>query len=295
MSPLINLLLLFAIVAFCMIAWRYWQQRADEKLRNNPPQRRIIEVSLPVGVADSAMSMARFYRKAAAAALGDKGARRVGARQIDFVYLVDVPAEGALPRLKCRIYADPDKMDAVKKALKSSFHDAIDVLEMKEDDLLPLAKILRPEEDSTPEESDAEFAPEDIRALLEEGGEVYEVDAEVQKDIGREKTGISDKGKKDREEDSGDVGLALDAFSESGDGNESGDGDNEEAGAVPKAGGAQKEEQREEGAAKGVAESTGEDILGEEIDDKPPPPRPQKQGGVQTIDFIIGEEENDET
>lgn len=270
MSPLVNLLILLGIAAFCMIAWRYWQQRADEKLRNNPPQRRVIEVSLPVGVADSATSMARFYRKAAAAALGDKGARRVGARQIDFVYLVDVPAEGALPRLKCRIYADPDKMDAVKKALKSSFHDAIDVLEMKEDDLLPLAKILRPEEGSLPEESEAEFAPEDIRALLEEGQSEDLPEVEVQKDIGKVEAQKIIKEDSEDEEGVATVEYQPDDASE-------------------------KESEIDIGPR---GEDEEEKVFlseEEEIDDRPPPPKPQKQGGVQTIDFIIGEEEVDET
>ena len=168
---LVDLFVLLALGAFLLVAWKFWQQRADEKLRDNPPQRRIIEVSLPVGVSDSVANMSRFYRKVAAAALGDSGARKSGMRQIDFVYLVDVPAEGALPRMRCRIYADPDKMDAVKKALKSSFQEAIDVVELPEDDLLPIAQILRPPEEEEEEEMEIP------RALLEESSEDSEDDS----------------------------------------------------------------------------------------------------------------------
>lgn len=165
---LIDLFILLSFAAFILVAWKFWQQRADEKLRDNPPQRRIIEVSLPVGVSDSVANMSRFYRKAAAAALGDAGARKSGMRQIDFVYLIDVPAEGALPRMRCRIYADPDKMDAVKKALKSSFQEAIDVVELPEDDLLPIAQVLRPPDKDDDDSMGLLGAPEDMQDQPEE-------------------------------------------------------------------------------------------------------------------------------
>lgn len=139
-----SLLLLLFIGLAGFIAWRFYLQRQEEQLRDNPPQRRVIEVSLPAGSTNSPQEMARFYRKVASAALGDAKARRVGARQVDFVYLGDVQAPGATPRLRCRIYADPDKMDTVKKAIKSVYKDQADVVEIEEDELTVLAQVLRP-------------------------------------------------------------------------------------------------------------------------------------------------------
>lgn len=141
---MLSLLALIAIAVACLIGWRYVLQRREEHLRDNPPPRRVIEVSLPSGVMNSPPDMARFYRKVASAALGDEKARRAGRRQIDFVYLVDVQAPGGTPRLRCRIEADPDKMDMVKKALKSVYKDQVDVVEVETSELREAALLLRP-------------------------------------------------------------------------------------------------------------------------------------------------------
>jgi hypothetical protein len=144
MSPFTNLLIILVIAGIVFVAWRFRLQKIEESLLDNPPERRIIEVSLPLGTKKSSSEMVRFYRKISTAALGDKKAREKGMRQIDFVYLVDAQSEGATPRMRCRIYADPDQMDAVKKALKSSFTDWVDVMEVEEDELRMLAEQLRP-------------------------------------------------------------------------------------------------------------------------------------------------------
>jgi hypothetical protein len=107
--------------------------------------------------------MARFYRKVASAALGDGKARKQGARQIDVLYLADVQAPGASPRLRCRIYADPDKMDSVKKALKGVYKDQVDVVELEEDELVAAALAIRPPKPAPgagEKEAAAEAAPQ---------------------------------------------------------------------------------------------------------------------------------------
>lgn len=277
MSALLNLFILVAIAAFIMIAWRYLQQRADEKLRNNPPPRRIIELSLPVGVADSAVNMARFYRKVSAAALGDKGARKIGARQVDFVYLVDVPAEGALPRMRCRIYADPDKMDAVKKALKSSFQEGLDVIELPDDDLLPVARMLRPEE-KTEEEAveDMEFAPEDFRALLEEGGsDEEELDSDDWQIVEAEEDSETEMISEDSQEAAQEAEAVMD------------DAQPSKETAFPL-------DADEKEPASDADESQAVPDESVEIEDQSAPLKPQKSSGVQTLDFIISEDDQEE-
>ena len=165
MSPLQNLMFLVILAGVVFIIYRFRLQRIEEALLDNPPERRAIEVSLPIGATNSGKEMARFYRKVSSSALGDKKARQKGVRQIDFVYLVDVQAEGAEPRLRCRIYSDPDQMDLIKKALKGSFTDWVDIVEIQEDELQMLAAELRPPE--TESEDPAEADPDS--PLLEEG------------------------------------------------------------------------------------------------------------------------------
>lgn len=150
------LIALVFIVIVGLIVRRYLHFRADQRLRENPPPRRVIEVSLPRGMDDSRERMSRFYRKAASAALGDKDARKQGMRQIDIVYMAEARREGSLPELRFLIYCDQDKMDAVKRALKNAFSDQADVLEIPpdHDPMHDLASRLHPaldkEEDEQP-------------------------------------------------------------------------------------------------------------------------------------------------
>lgn len=157
------LLLFFVLLAFA--GWRFYLHWTEEKLRKNPPKRRVIEVSLPGGTKGSPANMARFYRKISSAATGDAGARKIGARQIDFVYLAEGIQEGAPPRLRCFIYADPDQMDTIKRALKSTFHSNVDVIEVEDDELQKLALTLRPpEEDKLAEAEQVDVSGVDMES-----------------------------------------------------------------------------------------------------------------------------------
>lgn len=146
--------LIFIVILFFVVR-RYLRHRADQRLRENPPTRRVIEVSLPRGIEDSADRMARFYRKVSSAALGDKDARKEGMRQIDIVYLAEARRQGSLPELRFLVYCDPDKMDAVKRALKNAFSDQADVMELppEHDPMRELAALLHP---SLEEEKESE-------------------------------------------------------------------------------------------------------------------------------------------
>lgn len=140
-------IILLVLVAAGVITWRLTLRWQEEKLRKNPPERKIVEVSLPRGTKGSPAEMARFYRKIASFAQADSGARRKGLRQLDFVYFADVVHEGAPPRLRCFLYADEDVMEQVKRALKSTFRSGVDVAPVEEDDLRKLGLVLRPPEE----------------------------------------------------------------------------------------------------------------------------------------------------
>jgi len=151
------IILIVFFIALFFIARAFYRQKQEQQLRDNPPERRVIEVSLPGGVNDSRMQMARFWRKVASATTIDPKARKTGQGQLDLVYLATVSEPKAMPRLSCLIYADPERMDAIKRAIKQTFED-VDVLELEEDPLLPVAAQLRPRPDtkvSEPETADA--------------------------------------------------------------------------------------------------------------------------------------------
>lgn len=161
-----QLIILVAAAVAVIIAVRYREYAREQRLRDNPPQRRLIEVRLPRGINDANVRMQRFYRKVASAAMDEGGKRQVGERQIDIVYLAEVPAGGhAEPQIRFLIYADPDKMDAVKRSLKQAFDDMADVTEPKHDPLWEIAEQLRPPKEQAEEDTGQQLDPQQAAVL----------------------------------------------------------------------------------------------------------------------------------
>jgi hypothetical protein len=149
-----GILAIVFVVLLVFIGRTYLRARAEQKLRDDYPPRRVIEVTIPGGINDSRVAMARFWRKVASATTSDPKVRKTGIGQIDFVYMGVVPKPKAMPRVSCFIYADPDKMDAVKRALKSTYED-LEIVEHKEDPLSPVAEGLKPKAKLEPEQMEA--------------------------------------------------------------------------------------------------------------------------------------------
>jgi len=150
-----SFIVLCVLVVGFLIARRYWLERHEQLLRENPPQRHGIEVALPSGSKDSPRAFASFLRKVASSATSDAKTRRSGQRQVDIVYLATVPAPGAEPEIRFRIYGDPDRMDAIKRAVKQVYKGTCEVNPLKEDELIELAQAFRPAPEAEPEHADA--------------------------------------------------------------------------------------------------------------------------------------------
>jgi hypothetical protein len=150
---MINFIIIIVVVIAVLIIRRYLRQRIEQRLRENPPPRRQIEISLPRGIEDADDRMAKFLRKVSSAALGDKKSRQAGLRQIDIVYYTEVKRQGSLPTLRYFIYADEDKMDSVKRAVKNAFEGQANVIEIQPEDdpLADVAERLRPGQEEEPE------------------------------------------------------------------------------------------------------------------------------------------------
>lgn len=139
---MLDFLLLVGVVLAFLVIRKFIQERTEEKLRDNPPERRIIQVSLPNGIKDSRNQMRRFWKKVAKAVHTDASGRKAGRGQIDLVYYVTVPGPKAAPVVNCLIYADPDKMDAVKRAIKQVFDAQSDIVELDHDPLAAPAALI---------------------------------------------------------------------------------------------------------------------------------------------------------
>jgi len=139
---MVDLLLLVGVVLAFFVIRKFFQEKSEEKLRDNPPEKRIIQVSLPNGIKDSRTQMRRFWKKVSKAVQTDASGRKTGQGQIDLVYYITVPGPKSTPVVNCLIYTDPDKMDAVKRAIKQVFDAQSDVLELEEDPLLKPAQLI---------------------------------------------------------------------------------------------------------------------------------------------------------
>jgi hypothetical protein len=134
------ILILFPIVAL-VVTRTYLRLRKEKNLRDNYPTRRVIEITLPSGTDQARFMNASFWAKVASATSADPKARAQGAGQIDFKYIATVPSPRAMPVVHCLICADADRMDSIKKALKTVYED-ISVVELKEDPLRQLVEVI---------------------------------------------------------------------------------------------------------------------------------------------------------
>jgi hypothetical protein len=143
MSQLLVLLVIGFVIFVCH---RYIKYRAEQRLRENPAPRRVIEISLPRGETNSAERQARALRKVASAALGGSKERRKGLRQFDLIYMFEVPMGKTEPIGRFLMYCDPDKMDSVKRAIKQTYGQVAAVQELKadQDPMAEIAAALRP-------------------------------------------------------------------------------------------------------------------------------------------------------
>ena len=137
-----SLLLLAVIVAAIFIYSQYRRQKAEQQLRENPPQRAVFQVSLPREVNNSILAMPQFWRSVASATIAEGKERKAGKGQIDFAYWISKEGEGATPLLRCLIYTDPESLDRVKRAIKQVYASSgqIQVVQLDEDPLAGLAE-----------------------------------------------------------------------------------------------------------------------------------------------------------
>ena len=147
-----GILILLVLVIAGFAARRWYVERFEQRLRENPPERRVIRLALPGGTKDSPKAMARAIRQAAPAAFTGRDGRREGTGQLDFAYVFTVPAPESEPVMECWIWGDPDKIDAVKRAVKQVFPTgSLEVNEMNEDALAEIAEHFRPRPEEDPD------------------------------------------------------------------------------------------------------------------------------------------------
>lgn len=152
---MLTLFLIAALVLTGYLAHRFRKLRQEHAARYaDPPERIFLEVKLPADMKDAETRMQNFYRKVKEATSADPGLRREGKRQIDVLYLVEVPAGQITPVLSFYLVCDPDRASIVKRSLRSAFAGQAYFGEVKTGD--PLGDVLeallaegRPEDENT--------------------------------------------------------------------------------------------------------------------------------------------------
>ena len=146
------MMVVFALIGGGIVVLKtYLRIKRERALRDNYPTRRVIEVTLPSGTDKARFMNASFWAKVSTSTSADPKDRREGIGQIDFKYIATVAAPKTMPVLKVLICSDADKMNSVKKALKTVYED-INVIELDEDPLAVLAADFTPKEAVEPEQ-----------------------------------------------------------------------------------------------------------------------------------------------
>lgn len=150
-----SFLYLLTAVAVLYAMWKVWRyHRARiiaERLRANPPERALIEVTLPRGITDSRQRMQSLYRKLVTLTQTDDAMRREGLGVIETVMLVEAHPGRSAPEMRFLIYCAPEQTAQVKRMIKQAYSGQAQVVEPREDPLADVAEELRPRrEDEIP-------------------------------------------------------------------------------------------------------------------------------------------------
>lgn len=149
-----GLILLFALIVAALIFRKYWRDRHEKRLRENPPERESIIVCLPGGIGESAKSMTRFWRQVEKITRVDSKARQRGEGQIDLTFIAERSHPDSEPELLCLISADPDKIDTIRRASKQVYNDMSEISLDREKKLEAIAAHLKPGRAEEPEVSE---------------------------------------------------------------------------------------------------------------------------------------------
>lgn len=149
------------IVAFggWLIITTFLRRARERKLRENPPEKAMLELRLPRDMDDSLRRMVRFYHKLGQVVQTDQKLRRAGGGVVSVVWFAEIPTGRSSPEIRCIIYCPPEHVALITRNLSVVFSGMADITTPKNDPLGEVAAALRAQENPPePEIGDAETA-----------------------------------------------------------------------------------------------------------------------------------------
>jgi hypothetical protein len=127
-----SFIVLCVAIAVAYIGVGYYWARFEHRLREQPPERVWLKLSLGRGMSESEKKMLRFLRTFAKELRASGGQRRRGERQLRLVAVAERDHPDAQPVIKTYIACDPQMADAVRGALREQFGTKLGIQEVED-------------------------------------------------------------------------------------------------------------------------------------------------------------------
>lgn len=133
-----------------MVIKTYRQQMIEQRLRENPPPKAVIEVRLPRDVTDANLSSQKLWRKVASLTATDGSLRAQGLGTIDVVLFSEVPPGKSTAEVWCLVYCHPDHLNLLKRGIRQVFRGMAEITTPDRDPMAELSEQLRPPPEPEP-------------------------------------------------------------------------------------------------------------------------------------------------
>lgn len=149
-SPLVLVILTLVGVGGFMIIKSYRQAVIEQRLRENPPPKAVIEVRLPRDVTDGNLSAQKLWRKVQSLTATDANLRSQGLGTIDVVFYSEVPHGKSTAEVWCYIYCHPEHVNLLKRGIRQVFRGMAEITTPEVDPMAEIAAGLRPPPEPEP-------------------------------------------------------------------------------------------------------------------------------------------------
>lgn len=129
-----------------LIITTFRRRALERRLRENPPDKAMLEVRLPRDMDDSLRRMVRFYHKLGQVVQTDHQLRRAGGGVVSVVWFAEIPEGRSSPEIRCIIYCPPEHLKLIKRNLSVVFSGIADISTPKTDPLAEAAAVVRAQE-----------------------------------------------------------------------------------------------------------------------------------------------------
>lgn len=144
MSFLVLVILCLVGAGGVMIVRTYRRAMVEQRLRENPPPKAVIEVRLPRDVTDGNKAAQKLWAKVQSLTATDPSLRAEGLGTIDVVFYSEVPHGKSSAEVWCFIYCHPEHVNLLKRGIRQVFRGMAEITTPKVDPMAEIAAALRP-------------------------------------------------------------------------------------------------------------------------------------------------------